>query len=30
MKAEIDITVRYPHPAGHVWATLTSSDALAA
>jgi hypothetical protein len=30
VKAEIDLTVRYPHPAGPVWAALTSSDALAA
>ena len=30
MKADIDATVVYPHPAGRVWAALTSSDALAA
>ena len=30
MKADIDITVSYPHPPGRVWAALTSSEALAA
>jgi uncharacterized protein YndB with AHSA1/START domain len=30
MKADIDITVVYPHPAERVWAALTSSEALAA
>ena len=30
MKADIDATVVYPHPASRVWAALTSSDALAA
>jgi uncharacterized protein YndB with AHSA1/START domain len=30
MKADIDQTVVYPHPAAAVWAALTSSEALAA
>ncbi len=30
MKADIDATVVYPHPADRVWAALTSSEALAA
>jgi uncharacterized protein YndB with AHSA1/START domain len=30
MKADIDVTVVYPHPPERVWAALTSSDALAA
>jgi uncharacterized protein YndB with AHSA1/START domain len=30
MKADIDATVTYPHPADRVWAALTSSEALAA
>jgi uncharacterized protein YndB with AHSA1/START domain len=30
LKADIDVTVSYPHPPGLVWEALTSSDALAA
>jgi uncharacterized protein YndB with AHSA1/START domain len=30
MKADIDVTVSYPHPVGRVWEALTSSEALAA
>jgi uncharacterized protein YndB with AHSA1/START domain len=30
VKADIDMTVRYPYPAEQVWAALTSSEALAA
>lgn len=30
MKADIDITVSYPHPPHRVWQALTSSQALAA
>jgi len=30
MKADIDVTVTYPHPVDRVWEALTSSDALAA
>jgi uncharacterized protein YndB with AHSA1/START domain len=30
MKADIDLTVTYPHPIDQVWAALTSSEALAA
>jgi uncharacterized protein YndB with AHSA1/START domain len=30
MKADIDVTMTYPHPAGRVWEALTSRDALAA
>jgi uncharacterized protein YndB with AHSA1/START domain len=30
MKADIDVTVSYPHPPGRVWEALTSSEALAA
>jgi uncharacterized protein YndB with AHSA1/START domain len=30
MKADIDATVRYPHPVERVWAALTSGAALAA
>jgi uncharacterized protein YndB with AHSA1/START domain len=30
VKADIDMTVRYLHPIGQVWAALTSSEALAA
>jgi uncharacterized protein YndB with AHSA1/START domain len=30
MKADIDLTVSYPHPPTRVWDALTSSDALAA
>lgn len=29
MKTDIDVTMVYPHPAEHVWAALTSSEALA-
>lgn len=30
MKADIDVTVTYPHPVERVWSALTSSEALAA
>ncbi len=30
MKADIDLTVTYPHPIDQVWAALTSSEALSA
>jgi uncharacterized protein YndB with AHSA1/START domain len=30
MKADIDVTMVYPHPVERVWAALTSADALAA
>jgi uncharacterized protein YndB with AHSA1/START domain len=30
MKADIDVTVSYPHPISRVWEALTSSEALAA
>ncbi len=30
MKADIDVTVSYPHPPGLVWEALTSSEALTA
>lgn len=30
MRADIDVTVEYPHPPGRVWAALTSSEALTA
>jgi uncharacterized protein YndB with AHSA1/START domain len=30
LRADIDVTVSYPHPVEHVWAALTSSQALAA
>jgi uncharacterized protein YndB with AHSA1/START domain len=30
MKADIDVTVSYPHPVSRVWEALTSSEALAA
>jgi uncharacterized protein YndB with AHSA1/START domain len=30
MKADIDVTVTYPHPVHRVWEALTSSDALSA
>lgn len=30
MKADIEVTVTYPHPPDRVWAALTSGDALAA
>jgi uncharacterized protein YndB with AHSA1/START domain len=30
MKADIDVTVGYPHPVSRVWEALTSSEALAA
>jgi uncharacterized protein YndB with AHSA1/START domain len=30
MKADIDVTMTYPHPLERVWAALTSSEALAA
>jgi uncharacterized protein YndB with AHSA1/START domain len=30
VKADIDLTVTYPHPIDRVWAALTSSEALAA
>jgi uncharacterized protein YndB with AHSA1/START domain len=30
VRADIDITVVYAHPREHVWAALTSSEALAA
>jgi uncharacterized protein YndB with AHSA1/START domain len=30
MKADIDVTVSYPHPVSRVWEALTSSEALTA
>jgi uncharacterized protein YndB with AHSA1/START domain len=29
VKADIDLTIIYPHPIDQVWAALTSADALA-